>query len=212
MRLPGRPDGNLGGWEMTVKAIRLRGQPTIRMVGILRDMSSKAEILNHAVAVLRRGEPLTLDAVARESGLTKPGLVHHFPTKENLVVSVINHITDRWEAGLIACMPNAITPVEKLRSYVDHALTGDFDSSDLAFMVDARIREQLAEQWVTRLNPWFGDTIEGTPAQRASLRAARLIADGAWLNSALDITTVRSDEHEAVRRIAQRLITEGTEL
>lgn len=173
-------------------------------------MSSKAEILDHAVAVLRRGESLTLDAVAREAGLTKPGVVHHFPTKERLVVSVIDHITERWEADLKAQAPAATTPAERLRAYVEYALNGTFDHSDLAFMVDVRIREQLVERWVERLNPWFGDTIEGTPAQRASLRAARLLADGAWFNTALNITTVRDDEHEALRQIAQRLITEGT--
>lgn len=173
-------------------------------------MSSKAEILHHAVSVLRRGESLTLDAVAREAGLTKPGVVHHFPTKEKLVVSVVEFITDRWEADLTAQAPDATTAVERLRSYVDYALTGDFDRSDLAFMVDARIREQLTERWLTRLNPWLGDTIDGTPAQRASLRAARLLADGAWLNAALNIPTVRDDEHDSVRRIAQHLITEGT--
>jgi AcrR family transcriptional regulator len=171
---------------------------------------SKPEILDHAVAVLRRGESLTLDAVAREAGLTKPGVVHHFPTKEKLVVSVMDHITDRWEADLIAQAPEATTPVEKLRSYVEYALTGDFDHSDLTFMVDPRIRDQLAERWVTRLNPWFGDTLEGTAGQRASLRAARLLADGAWLNTALNITAVREDENTLVRQIAQRLITEGT--
>lgn len=174
-------------------------------------MSSKLEILDHAVAVLRRGESLTLDAVAREAGLTKPGVVHHFPTKERLVVAVVDRITNRWEADLVAQAPDATTAVEKLRSYVDYALTGNFDHSDLAFMVDARIREQLAEQWVTRLNPWFGDTIDGTPTQRAALRAARLLADGAWLNAALNIPTVRDDEHDAVRRLAQYLITQGTE-
>lgn len=173
-------------------------------------MSSKSEILDHAVAVLRRGEPLTLDAVAREAGLTKPGVVHHFSAKEKLVVAVIDRIIDRWEADLVAQAPEAATSVEKLRSYVEYALTGDFDPSDLAFMVDARIREQLAERWVARLNPWLGDTIDGTAAQRASLRAARLLADGAWFNTALNITPVRDDENAIVRQIAQHLITEGT--
>ncbi|MHA7208366.1 TetR/AcrR family transcriptional regulator [Arthrobacter sp. MDT1-65] len=173
-------------------------------------MPSKNEILDHAITVLRRGESLTLDAVAREAGLTKPGVVHHFSTKETLVVSVIDRITDRWEADLVAQAPDASTAVDKLRAYVDYALTGDFDSSDLAFMVDARVRAQLAERWVARLNPWFGDAIDGDPAQRASLRAARLLADGAWFNAALNIPAVRDDEHDALLRIAQRLVTEGT--
>ena len=45
-------------------------------------MATKPEILDDAIEVLRRGEPFTIDAVAREAGLTKPGVVHHFETKE----------------------------------------------------------------------------------------------------------------------------------
>lgn len=172
-------------------------------------MSYKTEILDHAIQVLRRGEALTIDAVAREVGLTKPGIVHHFPTKETLVLAVVDRIIDRWEAKLIAQSPDAVTPQEKLRSYVEYTLTNEFDPSDLAFMVDVRIRDRLAEQWVARLKPWFGDDVTGTPAQRASLRAARLIADGAWFNKALGISIIRDDETATIRNIAQQLINEG---
>lgn len=174
-------------------------------------MRSKSEILDHAIDVLRAGDALTLDAVARRAALTKPGVVHHFRTKEALVVAVVDHIIDRWEADLAARVPAEATPVERLRAYVDHSLTGVFDNSDLAFMVDVRVRDSLAEQWTARLAPWFGDDVAGTPARRASLRAARLLADGAWFNSALGIDAVRDDEAAAVRRIAQGLIDDGAD-
>lgn len=173
-------------------------------------MSSPMEVLDHAIAVLRRGEALTIDAVAREAGLTKPGVVHHFSTKETLVVSVVDRILDRWEADLRAKVDEHADATARLRAYVDYALDGGFDLSDLAFLVDVRIRDRLSALWTERLGPWFGEDITGTPAQRASLRAARLLADGAWFNASLSIPTVRADEREIVRRIAQNLITEGT--
>lgn len=173
-------------------------------------MSSKIEILDHAIEVLRRGDALTMDAVAREAGLTKPGVVHHFSTKETLVVAVVDRIIDRWEADLTAQAPDDASPHEKLRAYVDYALTSEFDHSDLAFMVDVRIRDGLAEQWVARLKPWFGDDLTGTPQQRGSLRAARLIADGAWFNKALGIDVARDDETTILRDIARHLIDKGT--
>ncbi|MFV0633875.1 TetR/AcrR family transcriptional regulator, partial [Demequina sp.] len=63
-------------------------------------MATKPEILDAALNVLRAGEALTLDAVARASGLTKPGVVHHFPTKERLSVAVLDHLLEKWEADL----------------------------------------------------------------------------------------------------------------
>lgn len=172
-------------------------------------MATQTEVVDYAVEVLRRGEPLTLDAVARESGLTKPGVVHHVVSKENLVTLVVDRITDRWEADLVASAPTAITPQAKLAAYVDYALTGEFDNSDLAFVIDTRLRDGLAEQWVARLSPWFGDDIPGTATHRAALRAARLIGDGAWLNKALGIDVTPENEVSALRDIAHRLIHEG---
>jgi AcrR family transcriptional regulator len=41
---------------------------------------------------------LTLDAVALEAGVSKGGLLHHFPTKEKLLEAMVQRIVDRWVA------------------------------------------------------------------------------------------------------------------
>lgn len=172
-------------------------------------MATKPELLDHAIEVLRRGDALTIDAVAREAGLTKPGVVHHFGTKELLTVAVVNRIIDRWEEDLRARAPESTDSIDKLRAYVDYAMTGDFDSSDLALLADVNLRERLSALWAQRLTPWLGSDVDADPASRASLRAARLLADGAWFNAALGIPTVRDDERAIVRAIALQLVNEG---
>ena len=172
-------------------------------------MPTKIELLDHAVEVLRRGDALALDAVAREAGLTKPGVVHHFGTKEVLTVAVVNRIIDRWEADLHTRASTDAETIDKLRAYVDYALNGDFDSSDLALLADVNLRERLSALWAERLTPWLGSDIDTDPASRASLRAARLLADGAWFNAALGIPTVRDDERSVLRAIALQLVNEG---
>ena len=172
-------------------------------------MPTKIELLDHAVEVLRRGDALALDAVAREAGLTKPGVVHHFGTKEVLTVAVVNRIIDRWEADLHTRASTDAEPIDKLRAYVDYALNGDFDSSDLALLADVNLRERLSALWAERLTPWLGSDIDTDPASRASLRAARLLADGAWFNAALGIPTVRDDERSVLRASALQLVNEG---
>lgn len=174
-------------------------------------MPTKHEILDNAITVLRRGEALTLDAVARGAGLTKPGIVHHFGTKEGLTVSVVDRIVDRWEENLRTRTPKNSSALVRFRAYVDFALTGNFDQSDLALIADLRLRESLCALWAERLDPWFGTTIEGGVGQRASLRAARLLADGAWFNQALGIRTMNDDERDAVRAIALQLVNAGDE-
>lgn len=172
-------------------------------------MPTKMELLDYAVEVLRRGDALTIDAVAREAGLTKPGVVHHFGTKEALTLAVVNRIIDRWEADLHTRAPEGADPIDKLRAYVDYAITGNFDSSDLALLADVNLRERLSALWAERLTPWLGSNIDADPASRASLRAARLLADGAWFNAALGIPTIRVDEEPILRAIALQLVNEG---
>lgn len=141
--------------------------------------------------------------------MTKPGVVHHFGTKEVLTVAVVNRIIDRWEADLHTRASADAEPIDKLRAYVDYALNGDFDSSDLALLADVNLRERLSALWAERLTPWLGSDIDTDPASRASLRAARLLADGAWFNAALGIPTVRDDERSVLRAIALQLVNEG---
>lgn len=43
---------------------------------------------------------LTLDAVAKAAGVSKGGLLHHFPTKDRLIEAVIQRTVDRWKQSL----------------------------------------------------------------------------------------------------------------
>ena len=123
-------------------------------------MANKNEILELAIAVLRRGEPLTLDAVAKEVGLTRAGLVHHFRTKEVLAEAVVDRIAEHWEDDMRAQTVDDSTAEGRLRAYVDYAMTGTFDYSDLALIADMRLRHQLCRRWVAQLGPWSGLDID----------------------------------------------------
>lgn len=168
-------------------------------------MTSKNNVLDSALQALRQGEVLTIDAVAQHAGLTKPGVVHHFPTKEALTVAVVNRVLDLWEDELQARADKESSATEKLKAYVDWTLMGQLDPSDLALLADARLREKLSEQWSTRLDPWLGSQLRDPKIQ-----AARLIADGAWFDRALGVIKLSQASREEIRAIALTLINEST--
>src|SRR5262245_2150654 len=93
----------LGG---TQKKNRLDGcKPTGWTVSLLpmieRSMSAlRDRLLDAAEAVVvRQGiANLTLDAVAAEAGLSKGGLLHHFPTKDKLVEGMVVRSAEQWRA------------------------------------------------------------------------------------------------------------------
>lgn len=60
-------------------------------------MLAAADLLDAAIRVLiREGMgALTLDAVAREAGVSKGGLTHHYATKDALVAAMLEHFADR---------------------------------------------------------------------------------------------------------------------
>ena len=43
---------------------------------------------------------LTLEAAAQEAGLTKPGLMYHFRTRDELLMAIQRHLTETWEQYL----------------------------------------------------------------------------------------------------------------
>lgn len=154
---------------------------------------------------------MTIDSVAAEAGMSKAGVVHHFPSKEALMVGLVDRVLDIWEGELTAAVEEVSDPIERLRAYVDLGVLSDFDGGDLALLADVKLRDTLTAQWQERLRPWFGEEAPGTTAQKASLQAARLIADGAWTGQAIGFLTMTGEEKALVRSIAQRLIDEGTQ-
>ncbi len=64
-----------------------------------RSERSRNAMLQAALAIIARDGPgrLTLDAIARESGISKGGLMHQFRTKEAVLKALLEHQIDYFE-------------------------------------------------------------------------------------------------------------------
>ncbi|MFI5546081.1 TetR/AcrR family transcriptional regulator [Streptomyces sp. NPDC051815] len=64
--------------------------------------SARTRILEAAVRVTERDgiTALTLQSAAEEAGVTKPGLMDHFRTRQALLVAIQRTLTLRWESLL----------------------------------------------------------------------------------------------------------------
>ncbi|MBT2422598.1 TetR/AcrR family transcriptional regulator [Streptomyces sp. ISL-22] len=82
----------------------------------VRSEERRAEIVQAALEVIaERGyRGASLAAVAERVGLTQQGLLHYFPTKDALLVAVLED-RDRWDA-----MPNTRLRVELIASIVEY--------------------------------------------------------------------------------------------
>lgn len=64
--------------------------------------SKRTFLLTAANAIVQRdgAENLTLDALARETGLSKGGVLYHFPTKEALLKAMLENWIDGFESSI----------------------------------------------------------------------------------------------------------------
>jgi len=171
----------------------------------------RTQILDGALQILNTGGPLSLDTAARQVGLTKPGLMYHFPTKQALMLALVDHVVDRWDDQLRARLdgdPADATPRERMLAYLDWSLSGEFDQADLVALADPRLREPLRERFSARLEPWLRQPRRTPAAERARLTAVRLLADGAWFADASGILPLTPAERRATKALARTLLAE----
>ncbi|MFH8409639.1 TetR/AcrR family transcriptional regulator [Streptomyces sp. NPDC018019] len=159
----------------------------------------RAAILQAAMELIaERGyRGTSLAAVAERAGLTQQGLLHHFPSKELLLVGVLEE-RDRWDTASAAAA-SGVRRTDTLAALVDYnaerpgvvqtytvlsgdSVTEDHPARDFFERRFRRVRETLAEA----LRAEFGDRLPGglTPERAAPLLAA--VMDGLQLQWLLE--------------------------
>ncbi|MFI1361990.1 TetR/AcrR family transcriptional regulator [Streptomyces griseochromogenes] len=165
----------------------------------VRSEERRAEIVGAALEVIaERGyRGASLAAVAERVGLTQQGLLHHFPTKEALLVAVLRE-RDRWDA-----VPDTRWRVDLLASLVEYnamrpaiiqtfsALLGECVTEGhpaRAYFTEryAQVRETMTDA----LRAEYGDVLPGglTPERTAPLLIA--VMDGLQYQWLLDPASV----------------------
>lgn len=179
------------------------------------ETNARERILDGALELLRAegGGKITLDAAARQAGVTKPGLMYHFATKDALMLGVVEHVADRWERRLLDELGGPVetaSPHARIRAYVRVALTGVFDRADYAVCADARYQTALAAAWVRRFDPWLALPDDLPEPDRGRLTAARLLADGYWTADSTGVFPVPGRDRAHVLAVAEDLLRDET--
>jgi AcrR family transcriptional regulator len=153
--------------------------------------SARFAILDAAFRLAGRDSgaaPITYEATAREAGITKGGVLYHFPTREDLVLAVTEYVARRCEAAMQELIEVPLTqasPVERIRAYVRVAAGDRLTRADLAVYAEALGDPVFGTPWDEILGPWLSVDEVTDPHQRARLRTARYAADGLWLAEAI---------------------------
>src|SRR5699024_10183534 len=146
-----------------------------------------------------QGVTISLESVALRAGLTKPGLMYHFPSKEALMVGLVDHAAEHWSwllSNHTGSASEELSSFDRHRAYVAVATTAEVSRADYWIFADALYHPKLAQSWSRHLAPWF-DTTGLDPRAASLLTAARFFSDCAWHS---EVTGgVPSDDLAAVR-------------
>ncbi|HIV59495.1 MAG TPA: TetR/AcrR family transcriptional regulator [Candidatus Stackebrandtia faecavium] len=158
------------------------------------------------------GVTISFESVAQRTGLTKPGIMYHFPTKEALMRGLVEHAGQRWHALLherAGAAPDRLSVFDRHRAYIWVATTSEVSRADYWILSGALYHSALTDSWNEYLGPWHA--ADGLGAQaRSLLTAARFCADGAWMSEATGVFT--ADDLSAVHQHALKLINDAEKL
>ncbi|TFD92107.1 TetR/AcrR family transcriptional regulator [Cryobacterium lactosi] len=162
--------------------------------------SSRTDILAAALRVVDAagGVDITYESVAREVGLSKAGLMYHFPSKDDLMYAVIEHVIDRWKVELRGTLGRSFeesTLAERVRAFVEFAANGGATRGEFVVFTEAVRRPTLSGPWLEYLREWFEF---GSETDTASLLLVWLATNGLWIAEATNIVAVSPAQRQAL--------------
>lgn len=145
----------------------------------------KALLRAAAAVVSEHGySALTLDAVGAATGVSKGGVLYHFPTKEALVAALLEELTTDFDADQTnAHDADPIAPGAWTRAYMTASAAPPQDESAQVAAVallaavgyDPSLLEPLQDRYTSWIKRLDDDGLPGVDAH-----VVRLAADGLW--------------------------------
>lgn len=168
---------------------------------------SREDILAAARRLMLKGgiPALTLEAVARECGLSKASLYYYFPSKDALLFDLVFGIQRRYAEHVSAAVEKARTGSEALRTVVSESarqFAGQIDDFRLVFLhsqVASQGEVEIDERQLEKVRPlndmWFagaaGKLAEDARHQKRRMKVdPRMLAFLAYL-SAIGLATMK---------------------
>lgn len=153
--------------------------------------NKRTEILDAALRVIKDSgvTAVTFESVAEQAGMTKGGLLYHFPSREALLQALHEHLAGQWETSLVAAAgdnADRVSSTDRLAAYARVA-TQSVTRAELLLMLETVNEPAMHEPWINVLTRWTPPLPERGGLSDAELRQliARLAADGLWLHESL---------------------------
>lgn len=149
-------------------------------------ISKKVEALDMALTIIEKDgvHALTYDSLATATGISKSGLIYHFPTRHQLLIDCHSLCAERWEEELIELSDGKtaeeLSPRQRYRAALESMGKND-PLIELLMSIHAQSHPDFQEAWRDVDKRWLPDP----DTEDESVVLASIIADGLWVHDHL---------------------------
>ncbi len=173
--------------------------------------------------VIRDGvAKLTLDAAAHEAGVSKGGVLYHFPTRAALVAAMVERFVVSFDADLARRGCAGGRPGDFVRAYIDATVSPSLEPGDpreqhlgAALLAGVASDPDLLEPLRARFASWQA-SIEADGIDQVVGTVIRLACDGMWLSDLFGLAPVagrlRTEAGADLRRLVDRSAADASSL
>lgn len=162
--------------------------------------------------VIRDGvSKLTIEAAAHEAGVSKGGVLYHFPSRADLVTAMVRRFVVGFDADLERFGAHSGTPGDFCRAYLRATISPTTGPGDLrerriggALLAGVASDAELLRPLRERFSAWQA-AVEGDGIGSDVASIIRLTADGLWLADLFELAPVtgalRDDVHDRLEAL-----------
>lgn len=181
-------------------------------MSISKHANKKKSLLTAASEIVKEEgvAKLTLEAVAQRAGVSKGGLLYHFPSKEALIKGMVEDWTNNYFESVIKLVNNDNKEIGKWsRAYIKSTFS-DLDNNNLnsALIAAMFINPDLLDEFRQKYDRLHTKLInEGIDPVKVTI--ARLSMDGLWFSEIFGMATLNEGLKKQVINELLNMIQEG---
>lgn len=127
---------------------------------------------------------VTYDRLSEVTGMSKSGLIYHFPSRHDLLIAMHQHIADVWDAEIMTASggrgPEELTQRERYRAALSTMSTAS-PLAELLMNIHAHSHPDFIAIWNRMDERWLPDPSEHGD-QDLNFITASVLASGLWVH------------------------------
>lgn len=172
-----------------------------------RKADTKAKILEATARIINEEGvfSLTLEAVAKVAGVSKGGLLYHFPSKESLLEGMVNYLTQNFVTSMNATVKEDAVEIGKwTRAYTNLTFNQEKEDVDMntAFLAAVATNPELLKPMAEGFQELYSH-IENDGIDSTIATIVRLAVDGVYFNQLFGMQL----EDDTRKRVLEHLIS-----